>query len=273
MVKVKQIPKLFYGTAWKKERTAKLVEQAILSGFRAIDTACQPKHYEEAGVGEGIRLAAKKGVKRTELFLQTKFTPINGQDPKRIPYDPKASLPDQVKQSFEASQRNLSSDFIDSLILHSPLADMKRTLEVWKTFEQLFKEKFVGHIGISNCYDLKFFKLLFQNAEIKPKFLQNRFYKETGYDKTLRKFCDENSVLYQSFWTLTANDHILEHPKFQAIAKESNRTEAQILFRYLTQIGIVPLTGTCSEKHMKEDLEIFDFHLGEKEMKAIGSFF
>ena len=36
---------LFYGTAWKKDKTAHLVVLALKNGFRAIDTACQPKHY------------------------------------------------------------------------------------------------------------------------------------------------------------------------------------------------------------------------------------
>ena len=40
-----KMPKLIYGTAWKKERTADLVEKAVKLGFRGIDTACQPKHY------------------------------------------------------------------------------------------------------------------------------------------------------------------------------------------------------------------------------------
>jgi diketogulonate reductase-like aldo/keto reductase len=42
---MKSIPPVFYGTAWKKEKTAILVETALKQGFRAIDTACQPKHY------------------------------------------------------------------------------------------------------------------------------------------------------------------------------------------------------------------------------------
>jgi diketogulonate reductase-like aldo/keto reductase len=48
---MKAFPPIFYGTAWKKDKTADLVDLAIRSGFRAIDTACQPKHYNEAGVG------------------------------------------------------------------------------------------------------------------------------------------------------------------------------------------------------------------------------
>ncbi len=65
-----KIPKFIYGTAWKKERTADLVYQAIKAGFRAIDTAAQPKHYNEKGVGEGIRRAIEEGiVKREDLFV------------------------------------------------------------------------------------------------------------------------------------------------------------------------------------------------------------
>ncbi len=74
------IPRILYGTAWKKQRTEALVSQAIASGFRGIDTACQPKHYYEAGVG-----AAVAGLDRAQLYLQTKFTPLGGQDPKQIP--------------------------------------------------------------------------------------------------------------------------------------------------------------------------------------------
>lgn len=78
------VPRIIYGTAWKKERTADLVQLAIRKGFRAIDTACQPKHYNEAGVGEGIQRAYQEGIVRREnLFIQTKFTSLSGQDPKK----------------------------------------------------------------------------------------------------------------------------------------------------------------------------------------------
>ena len=64
------IPTLMYGTAWKKQQTATLVYQAIKAGFRGIDTAAQPRHYQEHLVGEGIRQAIEEGiVKRKELFV------------------------------------------------------------------------------------------------------------------------------------------------------------------------------------------------------------
>ncbi len=68
-----------YGTAWKKEATKELIELAVASGFRAIDTANQLVHYEEALVGEALQALGKKGIKRDTLFLQTKFTPVAGQ--------------------------------------------------------------------------------------------------------------------------------------------------------------------------------------------------
>ena len=81
-------PDFLYGTAWKEERTPALVELALRTGFRGIDTANQRRHYFEAGVGQGLAAAYRAGVvARADLFLQTKFTYRPGQD-HRLPYDP-----------------------------------------------------------------------------------------------------------------------------------------------------------------------------------------
>ena len=102
------LPHLIYGTAWKKSATADLVSEAVSSGFRFIDTACQPKHYDEALVGRGWRSAADRlGLSRQDIFLQTKFTAVGGQDPEDVPYDVGAPLEEQVRQSVRASLRNL----------------------------------------------------------------------------------------------------------------------------------------------------------------------
>ena len=53
--------------------------EAVQTGFRGVDTACQPKHYFEAGVGAALVRLAKAGVPREDLFLQTKYTPFRGQ--------------------------------------------------------------------------------------------------------------------------------------------------------------------------------------------------
>lgn len=67
------IPVFLYGTAWKKDRTADLVDTAINAGFRAIDTAAQPRHYQEHLVGDGIRKAIADGVvRREDLYVCTR---------------------------------------------------------------------------------------------------------------------------------------------------------------------------------------------------------
>ncbi|MCK9395245.1 MAG: aldo/keto reductase [Methylobacter sp.] len=264
-----QIPRIIYGTAWKKDRTAALVEQAIGLGFRGIDTACQPKHYNEAGVGDGIAACLRRGIDRSELYLQSKFTSLSGQDPARIPYDPSAGLSEQVAQSFQASLKNLQTPYLDCLVLHSPLANPQHTLEAWQAMEQIFHSGGVKQLGISNCYDPKQFELLYRNAEIKPAVIQNRFYAETGYDRAIRDFCREHRVIYQSFWTLTANPNVLAHATLQALAAKYRRSAAQLFFRYLSQTGIIPLTGATSESHMREDLAIFDFELTADECDAV----
>src|ERR1700683_5309284 len=94
------LPDFLYGTAWKEERTPALVELALRTGFRGIDTANQRRHYFEAGVGEGLSAAYRAGVvTRADVFLQTKFTYRPGQDG-RLPYDPAAKLAVQVAPSM-----------------------------------------------------------------------------------------------------------------------------------------------------------------------------
>lgn len=264
-----KMPKLIYGTAWKKDKTADYVTEALKRGFRGIDTACQPKHYNEPGVGEGIRRFLAEGHSRSELFIQSKYTPFGGQDPSNTPYDPSASLENQVEQSIAASLSNLGIRVIDSLVLHSPLSDYKDLMQVWQTMENHVRKGTVRQIGISNCYDQKLFQNIFQDAEIPPAVLQNRFYKKSGYDVNLRKFCHDKGIVYQSFWTLSANPDLLNHPVLVKVSCERKKTAAQVLFRYLTQSFVAPLTGTKSTVHMQEDLDIFQFELSKEEIQMI----
>ncbi len=266
-----RIPKIIYGTAWKGERTAGLVEHAVSLGFRGVDTACQPKHYHEAGVGEGLAASFKTGLARSDIYLQTKFTPVNGQDPKRMPYDPKADLALQVSQSFETSLLNLKTDYLDGLILHSPYSQEQQTMEVWRAMEAIFNHSGTRQLGISNCHSLEVLQSLYQYAKVKPAILQNRFYANTHYDREIREYCKQQHILYQSFWILSANPHILAHPTMMGLAVKYGRTPEQIFFHYLTEIGVIPLTGTTQQSHMVDDLAIFDFTLTETECMAVAS--
>lgn len=267
------MPGIIYGTAWKREQTADLVRQAIGLGFRGIDTACQPKHYNEPGVGEGIAAALRENLHRAELYVQTKFTTVLGQDPQRIPYDSKARLADQVRQSCAASLRNLQVDYLDCLVLHSPIGDARQAAEVWQAMESLVDNNVVKQLGISNCYNADYLATLHRTTRIKPAVVQNRFYADTGYDRDIRTFCRQHGLIYQSFWTLSANPHLLASRVVTSLASQYGRTPAQILFRYLSHEGVVPLTGTKSDAHMRDDLAIFDFELTVSEQALMAALF
>ena len=171
--------------------------------------------------------------------------------------------------SFQTSLSNLHTNYIDSIVLHSPLRSLKGTLEVWSVFESLKEQGKVRFLGISNCYDLGFFKALYEEAKIKPTFLQNRFYAQTGYDHQLRQFCREKQVHYQSFWTLTANPHIIESAELTELAKKYSTGPAQVFYKSLIDEGIVPLIGTTSKQHMEEDLAMLKVQLSAEDRSTV----
>eukprot|EP00586_Coscinodiscus_wailesii_P006748 CAMPEP_0172482200 /NCGR_PEP_ID=MMETSP1066-20121228/8439_1 /TAXON_ID=671091 /ORGANISM="Coscinodiscus wailesii, Strain CCMP2513" /LENGTH=321 /DNA_ID=CAMNT_0013245119 /DNA_START=152 /DNA_END=1117 /DNA_ORIENTATION=- len=250
-------PTIKYGTAWKKNGTANYVYNAILAGFRHIDTACQPRHYNEPGVGEGWTRAARDlGLSRSDFWLQTKYTSLDGQDPKRVPYDVSASLEERVRQSLAKSLENLKTDYVDSLVMHGWEKSWEDNFIVWRTFESFVDEGKVRQIGISNFYEPDAVEFLYAHARIKPAVVQNRFYDETGYDTQIREFCREKGMEYQSFWTLGANGHFLEDARVIEFAKEKNLSPETLMYAFVMALGITPLDGTTSKQHAAEDMAL-----------------
>jgi diketogulonate reductase-like aldo/keto reductase len=250
------VPSFMYGTAWKKEATTPLVLLAVESGFKAIDTANQLIHYDEALVGEALQTLQKKGIQRDALFLQTKFTPAEGQD-HRTPYDPSADLTTQVNQSFASSLTHLVTDYVDSYVLHAPYS--RRGLgeadwEVWSAMEAIYQSGKIRMIGVSNITAGQL-TLLCDRANHKPMVVQNRCYAALAWDKEVREICQTHDIIYQGFSLLTANRQVLAAPEVQQIARRLHATPAQIIFRFAMQIGMLPLTGTTSQDHMVEDLQ------------------
>lgn len=264
------LPSFMYGTAWKKEATAHLVQLAVMSGFRAIDTANQLIHYQEALVGEALQALEKQGIARESLFLQTKFTPLNGQD-HRTPYDASADLTTQVKQSFASSLVHLHTEYVDSYVLHGPygrrgLGNADR--EVWTAMEDLYRSGKTKMIGISNVTAEQVAQLCAQ-ATVKPMVVQNRCYAALGWDKDVRELCRAHGVIYQGFSLLTANRDVLVDPEVRAIAKRLGTGPAQVIFAFAMQIGMLPLTGTTNPQHMREDLQAEQLSLSEEEIRRM----
>ena len=265
------VPNFIYGTAWKEERTEELTQLALESGFLAIDTANQRKHYHEAGVGKGLQNFLQKApLERDSLFLQTKFTYTMGQD-HRLPYEANASFRDQLIQSFESSLEHLGVDYLDSYLLHGPShrsGISEQDWEVWQAMEELQRTQRVRWVGISNV-SLEQLQVLWQRASIKPSFVQNRCFASLGWDAEVRGFCQDVGILYQGFSLLTANLRELSQPSVLEIAKRHQRTLPQIVFRFSQQVGMIPLTGTTQAKHMEEDLNLEGFELSSEEIDSL----
>lgn len=252
------LPYLIYGTAWKQDDTARLVQMAITAGFRFIDTACQPKHYHENGVGDGwTRAADELSLDRRDLFLQTKFTSVSGQDPNNIPYDATQPLAEQVAESLQVSLRNLRTTYLDSWVMHGLETNMEDTMIVYRAMELAVDQGKVLRLGIANCYDMKTFRYIYDNARIKPEILQNRFYQQSHWDVELRQFCQTHDIWYQSFWTLTANDVALKSRPVVEWAISKNLTPQTLLYAYLMNLGYgTPLDGTKNLNHMQQDIAV-----------------
>lgn len=266
------IPDILYGTAWKEDRTKSLTELAIQSGFRAIDTANQRKHYFEAAVGEALAASYAAGVvTRADLFLQTKFTYQRGQD-NRLPYDPTAALSTQVVQSMASSLDHLGTDHVDSYVLHGPANNQNWSASDSEVWSAMTKEREAGRarfLGVSNISIDQLNEM--EAAHALPDFIQNRCFAHFGWDREVRRFCAARKIIYQGFSLLTANAQVLHHPFITEIAEAVHATPAQIIFAFARGVGMLPLTGTSDSSHMLQDLAALELVLPHDALVAIDS--
>jgi len=264
-------PDLLYGTAWKEERTASLTELALRRGFRGIDTANQRRHYVEAAVGEALASAERAGiVRRRDVFVQTKFTYLRGQD-HRLPYDPGARVATQVAQSMASSLEHLGVDAVASYVLHGPASGHAWTDDDAEAWDAMARERDAGRtrlLGVSNVSLRHLAQLEAAGAE-RPAFVQNRCFARLGWDRAVRAFCAERGIVYQAFSLLTANPEVVQHPLVARLARREQATPAQIVFRFARALGMLPLTGTTDAEHMTQDLASRDLVLSADEVRAI----
>lgn len=179
-----------------------------------------------------------------------------------MPYDPNDSVTEQVHASIKSSFRHLrpseeadSADatYIDMLILHSPLSTMEQTLEAWSAFESYVPHR-IRNLGISNC-TLPVLRELTSRVSVKPAAVQNRFYVGTQFDVPLRSFCRTHEIIYQSFWTLSANPELLRSEAVQLLASCAGISPAAALYSLVLGLGqTTVLNGTTKKAHMEADL-------------------
>lgn len=264
-------PAILYGTAWKGTATAELTRRAIGCGYRGVDTAGQPVHYDEAAVGVGVANArADLALEREALFLQSKFTPLPGQG-RDVPYDHRAPPSAQLEQSLARSLENLGTDYLDSYLLHAPrggrgLADADWA--VWHALEAAYGRGQVQRIGISNA-GVAHLEELLAHAGVAPMAVQNRCFARDGWDRDVRELCARHGIAYQGFSLLTANTGVLRGASVRDVAARVDATPAQVVFAFARAVGMIPLTGTTSEQHMADDLAALELALDDDTVAAL----
>ena len=194
--------------------------------------------------------------------IQTKYTTVRGQDLGNLPYDLDAPISEQIHASLKSSFLNLrvsadpfssESTILDCLVLHSPLPSIEATIEAWRTLETYVPHR-IRNLGISNI-QTSWLRTLYEAASIKPAVVQNRFVRQSQFDRDIRSFCIENSIVYQSFWTFTGNKELANGPEVELVANQLGIKAPEALYcLILTLDNVIVLNGTTKQEHMLGDL-------------------
>lgn len=243
-----KMPLLGFGTLYLNgDIGERCVADAISVGYRLIDTATI--YNNEESVGAGIKLS---GGKREELFVTSKlWVDDSGYE--------------NTKKAFELSLNKLKLDYLDLYLIHRPRGDVKGT---WKAMEELYKEKKIRAIGVSN-FEPDQLKELMEYSTVIPAVNQietHAFFQQPGaYD-----FLKQNKVQMEA-WSPFAQGRngLFTNQTLAEIGKKYNKTNAQVSLRWHFQRGIVAIPRTSQKAHMIENLNIFDFQLDESDMKTI----
>lgn len=176
-----------------------------------------------------------------------------------MPYDPDGPLEEQVATSIRSSLANLATPdctpYIDCLVLHSPLGSDAETLAAFAHINDTFVPHQVRHVGISNCPQGLLPGL---HDKVRPplRVVQNRFHRQTAWEVRLRAFCRETGLVFQSFWTLSANPRLRSSALVAELAGAAGVEPEVALYALVLGLGSTAvLDGTTSEAHMRQDLD------------------
>ena len=245
------MPPIGYGVFRMTDPSAceEAVVQAIQAGYRLIDTAAA--YGNEEAVGRAIRRA---GVPREELFITTKL------------WIPDISY-EGAKRGFAASLERLGLEYLDLYVIHQPYHDY---FGAWRALEELYREGKVCAIGVDNFTQDRLADFLFWN-EVTPavNLLEcNPFFQR----EEERRYLAEKKITMQAWSPLSAGQNdLFHHETLCRIGAARGKSAAQVVLRWLTQRGIVPLVKSSHAERMRENLDIFDFTLTEAEMQEIAA--
>ena len=223
------------------------VYDALMAGYRLIDTAAAYKNEEAVG-----KAVIKSGIPRDELFITTKLWIQDAG------YD-------STKRAFEESLKRLQTDYLDLYLIHQPFGDIYSS---WRAMEDLYNEGKIRAIGVSNFLPDRLLDLILHN-KITPAVNQVETHPFLQQIENA-EFMKENNVQIES-WAPFAEgkNNIFQNEILLSIAGKYNKSVAQIILRWLTQRDIVVIPKSVRKERIIENFNIFDFELSKEDMGKI----
>lgn len=219
---------------------------ALEDGYRLIDTA--NAYVNEKAVGRAMK---KSGLKREEIFLETKLWPSFYEND------------DAVDKTLE----RLGTDTIDLLLIHQPAGNY---VAGYRQMEKAYKEGKVKAIGLSNFNQGQIEEIL-GLCQVKPAVLQTEVH-PYFQEQELKSFLSKEGMVIQAWYPLGHGDKaLLEEPLFTKLGKKYGKTNAQIILRWHIQDGNIVIPGSKNPAHIKDNFDLFDFSFTEEEMEKIAA--
>jgi diketogulonate reductase-like aldo/keto reductase len=244
------LPALGLGT-WPMDdaEAERAVHGALELGYRLIDTAAN--YRNETGVGRAV---ARSGVPREEIVVTTKLPG------RHHGYE-------ETLASFEESRARLGLDHVDLYLIHWPLPRVGRYVDSWRAMIELREEGLVRSIGVSN-FTPGHIERLERETGVLPSVNQIELHPLLPQEE-LRAFHAGKGVLTESYSPLGRGSNLLADPVLARVAGAHGVTPGQVVLRWHTQLGAVPVPKSADPERQRENLDIFDFELDADEMRAV----
>lgn len=219
---------------------------ALECGYRLIDTA--NAYMNEKAVGRAMK---KSGVKREEIFLETKLWP---------------SFYEQ-EDAVEKTLERLDTDHIDLLLIHQPAGNY---IAGYQLMEKAYKAGKVKAIGLSN-FTMEQIREILGVCEVKPAVLQTEVH-PYSQETELKDFLKKEKIAIQAWYPLGHGDKtLLEESLLAKLAEKYGKSNAQIILRWHIQSGNVVIPGSKNPDHIRDNFDLFDFALTDGEMSEIAT--